>query len=44
MGESTLKDNKVFLLTCIRCIDKGEFAEEILFCKSVEIPPIANDV
>uniref|UniRef100_A0A0L8GMG0 DUF4371 domain-containing protein n=1 Tax=Octopus bimaculoides TaxID=37653 RepID=A0A0L8GMG0_OCTBM len=36
MDESTLRDSEVVLLTYARYIDKGEIAEEMIFCKSLE--------
>ncbi|XP_071744157.1 SCAN domain-containing protein 3-like [Lepeophtheirus salmonis] len=36
MDESTLRDSEVVLLAYASYIDKGEFAEEMLFCKSLE--------
>ncbi|GFS51521.1 SCAN domain-containing protein 3 [Trichonephila clavipes] len=36
MDESTLRDGEVVLLIYERYIDKGEFAEEMVFCKSLE--------
>ncbi|CAL1530635.1 unnamed protein product, partial [Lymnaea stagnalis] len=35
MDESILRDNEAVLITCVRYIDKGYFAEEMLLCKSV---------
>ncbi|GFT01072.1 uncharacterized protein TNCV_4054641 [Trichonephila clavipes] len=36
MDESTLRDSEVVLLVYARYIDKGEFAEKRVFCKSLE--------
>ncbi len=36
MDESTLRNSEVVLLAYARYIDKGEFAEEMVFCKSLE--------
>ncbi|GFT53012.1 SCAN domain-containing protein 3 [Nephila pilipes] len=36
LNESTLRDSEAVLITCVRYVDKGDFAEEMLFCKSVE--------
>ncbi|CAB4059090.1 unnamed protein product [Lepeophtheirus salmonis] len=44
MDESTLRDSEVALLAYTRYIDKVEFAEEVLFCKSLEIPTSAADI
>ena len=44
MDESTVKDSEALLLTYVRYIDKGEFAEEILFCKSLETTTTATDI
>ncbi len=35
MDESTLRDSGAVLITYVRYIDKGDFAKEILFCKSL---------
>ena len=44
MDESTVRDREALLLTYVRYIDKGEFAEEILFCKSLETTTTATDI
>lgn len=44
MDESTLRDSEAVLLTYVRYIDKGEFAEEMLFCKSLESTTTATDI
>ncbi|XP_038669045.1 SCAN domain-containing protein 3-like [Scyliorhinus canicula] len=44
MDESTVRDSEALLLTYVRYIDKGEFAEEMLFCKSLETTTIATDI
>ena len=36
MYESTLGDSEAVLITYVRYIHKGDFAEEMLFCKSLE--------
>ncbi|GFW51241.1 SCAN domain-containing protein 3 [Trichonephila clavipes] len=36
LDESTLRDNEAILITCVKYVDKEHFAEEILFCKSLE--------
>src|SRR5699024_4958724 len=36
MDESTLRDNESVLISYVRYIDKGNFAEEMLFCKRLE--------
>ncbi|CAL1548959.1 unnamed protein product [Lymnaea stagnalis] len=35
MEESTLRDCEAVLITYLRYIDTGDFAEEMLFCKSL---------
>ncbi|CAI9726638.1 Hypothetical predicted protein [Octopus vulgaris] len=44
MDESTLRGNEVILLTYARYIDKGEFAEEMTFCKSLESTTTIPDI
>ena len=35
MDESTLRDSEAVLITYVRYIDEGHFAEEMLFCKKL---------
>ncbi|GFV37125.1 SCAN domain-containing protein 3 [Trichonephila clavipes] len=44
MDESTLRDSEVVLLVYARYIDKGEFAEEMVFCESFETITSAADI
>ncbi|PRD30166.1 UNVERIFIED_CONTAM: SCAN domain-containing protein 3 [Trichonephila clavipes] len=44
MDESTLRDSEVVLLVYARYIDKGEFAEEIVFCISLETTTSSADI
>ncbi|GFV47753.1 SCAN domain-containing protein 3 [Trichonephila clavipes] len=44
MDESTLRDNEVVVLVFARYIDKGEFAEEMVFCKSLETTTSVSDI
>ncbi|XP_038656942.1 zinc finger BED domain-containing protein 5-like [Scyliorhinus canicula] len=44
MDDSTVRDSEALLLTYVRYIDKGEFAEEMLFCKSLETTTTATDI
>lgn len=44
LDESTLRDSEAVLLTYVRYIDKSEFAEELLFCKSLETTTTASDI
>lgn len=44
MDESTVRDSEALLLTYVRYIDKGEFAEEMLFCKLLETTTTATDI
>ncbi|XP_058019693.1 protein FAM200C-like isoform X3 [Ahaetulla prasina] len=44
MDQSTLRDKEAVLLTYARYVDKGEFAEEMLFCKSLETAATATDI
>ncbi|PRD32261.1 UNVERIFIED_CONTAM: hypothetical protein NCL1_21039 [Trichonephila clavipes] len=44
MNESTLRDSEVVLLVYARYIDKDEFAEEIVLCKSLETTTSAADI
>ncbi|GFU39949.1 uncharacterized protein TNCV_2531881 [Trichonephila clavipes] len=44
MNESTLRDSEVVLLVYARYIDKDEFAEEMVLCKSLETTTSAADI
>ena len=44
MDETTLRDSEAILLAYARYIDKGEFAEEMVFCKSLETTTSAADI
>ncbi|XP_067124482.1 protein FAM200A-like [Centruroides vittatus] len=44
MDESTLRDSEAVLITCVRYIEKGEFAEEMLFWKSLESTTTSKDI
>ncbi|CAB4068072.1 unnamed protein product [Lepeophtheirus salmonis] len=44
MDESTPRDSEIVLLAYARYIDNGEFAEEMLFCKSLETPTSTADI
>ena len=44
MDESTLRDSEVVLLACARYIYKGKFADEMVFCKSLETTTFAADI
>ncbi|GFX56470.1 SCAN domain-containing protein 3 [Trichonephila clavipes] len=44
MDESTLRDSEVVLITYVRYIDKGHFAEEMLFCKRLENTITSKDI
>lgn len=44
MDESTLRDSEAVLITYVRYIDKGDFAEEMLFCKSLESTTTSKDI
>ncbi|CAL1546477.1 unnamed protein product [Lymnaea stagnalis] len=44
MDESTLRDSEAVLITYLRHIDKGDLAEEMLLCKSLESTTAAKDV
>ncbi|XP_065654637.1 zinc finger BED domain-containing protein 5-like [Hydra vulgaris] len=43
MDESTLRDSEAVLLTCVRYIDNNDFAEVMLFCKSLKSSTTAKD-
>ncbi|GFX77519.1 SCAN domain-containing protein 3 [Trichonephila clavipes] len=42
-GISSLRDSETVLVTYVRCVKKGDFAEE-MFCKSLEITTTSKDV
>ncbi|KAG0439029.1 SCAN domain-containing protein 3 [Dictyocoela muelleri] len=44
MDESTLRGSEAVLIVYVRYIDKGEFFEEMLFCKSLESTTTAKDI
>ena len=44
MDESPLRDSEIVLLAYARYIDKGEFAKEMAFCKSLETTTSAADI
>ena len=44
MDETTLRDSEAILLAYARYIDKGVFAEEMVFCKSLETTTSAADI
>ncbi|CAL1530886.1 unnamed protein product, partial [Lymnaea stagnalis] len=44
MDESTLRDSEAALIGCVRYTDKGYFAEEMLFCKSLESTTTTKDI
>ena len=44
MDESTPRDWMVALIACARYIDKGEFAKEMVCCKSLETTTSAADI
>ncbi|GFX05517.1 uncharacterized protein TNCV_3434211 [Trichonephila clavipes] len=44
MDESTQRGSEVALLVYARCIDKGEFAEEMVFGKSLETTTSTSDI
>ncbi|CAK9816162.1 SCAN domain-containing protein 3 [Anthophora plagiata] len=41
---STLRDSEAVLITYVRYIDKGHFAEEMLFCKRLESTTTSKDI
>ena len=43
MDESTQRDGKVVLIACARYTDKGEFAKEMVCCKSLETTTSSAD-
>ena len=44
LDESTMRDREVVLLAYGRYISKGEFAEEMIFCKLLETTTTATDI
>ncbi|CAL1531318.1 unnamed protein product [Lymnaea stagnalis] len=44
MDDSALRDSQAVSITYVRSIDKGHFAEEMLFCKSLESTATAKDI
>ncbi|GFV62002.1 uncharacterized protein TNCV_4108051 [Trichonephila clavipes] len=44
MDEPALRDSEVVLLEYARHIDKSEFADEMIFCKSLETTTSAADI
>ena len=44
MDESTLRDSEAVLITYVRYIEHGQFAEEMLFCKKLESTVTAKDI
>ena len=44
MDELTVSNSKVLLLAYVRYIDKGKFAEEMLFCKLLETATTATNI
>ncbi|CAH2108909.1 unnamed protein product [Euphydryas editha] len=44
MDESTLRDSDAVLITYVRYIDEGNFAEEMLFCKRLESTTTSKDI
>ncbi|GFS60408.1 SCAN domain-containing protein 3 [Trichonephila clavipes] len=44
MDESTLRDSGAVLITYVRYIDKGYFAEEMLFCKRLKSTTTFKDI
>ncbi|XP_065665555.1 zinc finger BED domain-containing protein 5-like [Hydra vulgaris] len=44
MDESTLRDSEAVLLTYVKYIDNNDFAEEMLFCKSLKSSTTAKDI
>ncbi|GFW51691.1 SCAN domain-containing protein 3 [Trichonephila clavipes] len=42
--ESTFRDSEAVLITYVRYIDRGHFAEEILFCKRLESTTTSKDI
>ncbi|XP_067125953.1 SCAN domain-containing protein 3-like [Centruroides vittatus] len=44
MDESTLRDSETVLITYVRYIERGQFAEEMLFCKQLESTTKSRDI
>ncbi|GFV62386.1 protein ZBED8 [Trichonephila clavipes] len=44
MDKSTLRNSNAVLITYVRYIDKGHFAEEMLFCKRLESTTTSKDI
>lgn len=44
LDETTLTDSKAVLMSYVRYIDKGEFVEEMLFCKLLESTTTSKDI
>ncbi|XP_067124764.1 zinc finger BED domain-containing protein 5-like [Centruroides vittatus] len=44
MDESTLRDSEAVLITYVRYIERGQFAEEMLFCKQLESTTKSRDI
>ncbi|XP_053990031.1 protein FAM200C-like, partial [Hylaeus volcanicus] len=44
MDESTLRDSEAVLITYVRYINEGHFAEEMLFCKRLESTTTSKDI
>ncbi|XP_067137758.1 protein FAM200C-like [Centruroides vittatus] len=44
MDESTLRDSEAVLITYVRYIERGQFAEEMLFCKQLERTTKSRDI
>lgn len=44
MDESTIRDSQAVLMAYVRYIENGEFAEEMLFCESLETTTTAVDI
>lgn len=44
LDETTLTDSKAVLMSYVRYIDKGEFVEEMLFCKLLKSTTTSKDI
>ncbi|XP_067133808.1 zinc finger BED domain-containing protein 5-like [Centruroides vittatus] len=44
MDESTLRDSEAVLITYVRYIERGQFAEKMLFCKQLESTTKSRDI
>ncbi|GFQ85904.1 SCAN domain-containing protein 3 [Trichonephila clavata] len=44
LDESTLRNSAALLISYIRYVDKGNFAEEMLFCKSLQSAIASKDI